>query len=70
MDEVLLLIEDLTKGVDHKIKLDSNQKNILNSYVLAFMTLASQEELLGKKLSELCLDNLDSKWNNLFEVTE
>lgn len=70
MEQVLSLIDTLTKGVDHKIKLNSDQKDVLNNYVVAFMTVTSQEELLGKKLSEVCLENLDSRWDNLFEVTE
>lgn len=70
MEQVLSLIDTLTKGVDHKIKLNSDQKDTLNNYVVAFMTVASQEELLGKKLSKVCLENLDSRWDNLFEVTE
>lgn len=70
MDEILSLVENLTKDAACKIKLDSDQKHILDSYVVAFMTLVNQEATLGRELMDKCLNNLDSRWDNLFEVTE
>lgn len=64
MEKLTELLSVVQKGLDNKIIIDTNQKEVLDNYVVAYMAIASNELLDQQKY----LEELDSLYEQLFEV--
>lgn len=70
MEELIKILENVESGVSSRITLSKEQKKVLDNFVVVYMEIASNPLIKQSGTQQAVLENLDEKWENLFEVTE
>ena len=70
MEDVIEIIDSISGGLECKITISKDQKKVLDNFVVAYMESTSNPFIKDSGMQQVVLQNLDEKWENLFEVTE
>lgn len=68
MEDVMEILNNIKSGLDSKIVITKEQKEVLDNFVVAYMCVVNNELLKDLGMRERALENLDGDWEKLFEV--
>ena len=70
MEDVIEIIDNISGGLECKITISKEQKKVLDNFVITYMESVSNPFIKDSNMQQVVLQNLDEKWENLFEVVE
>ena len=70
MEDVIEIIDNISGGLECKITISKEQKKVLDNFVITYMESVSNPFIKDSNMQQVVIQNLDEKWENLFEVVE